>query len=125
MSDLMTDAHLLRYSGLFDVVAGVDTGTMQMAGSISSDSSGRYENRRGNRTVSVFGPTEPAIYRPYDPTGLFNLVVSPETPSRAMGAWGWAGDRYERNYMAEIAPRAIVEAIERQLNAKRRDEKGG
>ena len=118
-SDLMTDAYLLRYSGLFDVVAGVDTGIMQLAGSVSSDEHGSYRGRTGNRTVSLFGPTDPAMYRPYDPEGSFNLVVTPATPSGTMGAWGWAGDRYERAYMKGIPPRGVVETINRHLEAAR------
>ena len=114
-TDFLTDAYLLRYSGAFDVVAGVDTGMMQIAGAISSDSDGRYASARGNRTVSLFGPTDPRIYRPYDPTGLFNLVVAPKEKSAVMGAIGWAGDRLERAYMKEIQPRDIVDAVVRQL----------
>jgi ADP-heptose:LPS heptosyltransferase len=114
-TDLLTDAYLLRYSGRFDIVAGVDTGMMQIAGAISSDSDGRYTSARGNRTVSLFGPTDPRIYRPYDPTGRFNLVVAPKEQSAAMGAIGWAGDRLERAYMKEIEPRQIVDAVVRQL----------
>ena len=120
LSDLMTNAYLLRYSGLFDVVVGVDTGLMQVAGSVSSDGRGRgFRDRPGNRTVSLFGPTDPAMYRPYDPEGSFNLVVTPAMPSRTMGAWGWAGDRYERAYMKEIPSRDVVETIHRHLEAAR------
>jgi len=123
-SSLMADAHLLRYSGLFDVVAGVDTGTMQIAGSISSDADGRYGDCRGVRTVSLFGPTLPEVYRPYDPTRRFNLALAPATPSQAMGFWGWAGDRLTRDYMAEIAPDDIVDAVQTQLKAVRSSESG-
>jgi ADP-heptose:LPS heptosyltransferase len=114
-TDFLTDACLLRYSGVFDVVAGVDTGMMQIAGAISSDSEGRYGSARGNRTVSLFGPTDPRLYKPYDPTARFNLVVAPKEKSATMGPIGWAGDRRERAYMNEIEPRAIVDAVVRQL----------
>ncbi len=119
-SDLLTDAYLLRYSGLFDVAVGVDTGMMQIAGSISSDERGGYEHAAGNRTVSLFGPTEAAVYRPYDPTGRFNVVVKPERPSTAMNDFGWAEDRRTRAYMREIDASAILQAIERQLGQSRR-----
>jgi ADP-heptose:LPS heptosyltransferase len=119
MTSLMADAHLLRYSGLFDVVTGVDTGVMQIAGSVSSDPQGRYDGQAGNRTVSLFGPTRAAVYRPYDPGGLSNFVVTPATPSRAMGHWGWSGDRYTRPYMKELASRDIVGQIQRHLDARR------
>jgi ADP-heptose:LPS heptosyltransferase len=119
VTDFLTDAYLLRYSGVFDLSVGVDTGMMQIAGSISSDPGGSYRGVRGNRTVSLFGPTEPAVYRPYDPTGSFNLVVKPRKKSLAMSAKGWAGDRLERAYMKEIEPREIVDTINRHSAAGR------
>jgi ADP-heptose:LPS heptosyltransferase len=123
-SSFLTDAYLLRYSGLFDVTVGVDTGMMQIAGCVSSDANGSYENARGNRTVSLFGPTDAATYRPYDPTagqrnGSFNLVVEPNVRSSAMRAVGWARDLSERRYMREIRSCEIVEKIEQQLAAGR------
>jgi ADP-heptose:LPS heptosyltransferase len=114
-TDFLTDAYLLRYSGAFAVVVGVDTGMMQIAGAISSDSDGRYTTATGNRTVSLFGPTDSRIYRPYDPTGTFNVVVAPKRQSALMGAIGWAGDRFERAYMKEIEPQEIVDATLRQM----------
>jgi len=114
-TDFLTDVYLLRYSGAFDVVAGVDTGMMQIAGAISSDSEGRYSAVRGNKTVSLFGPTDSRLYRPYDPTGVFNVVVAPKEKSTVMGPIGWAGDRLERAYMKEISAGAIVDAVMRQL----------
>jgi ADP-heptose:LPS heptosyltransferase len=114
-SDFLTDAYLLRYSGAFELVVGVDTGMMQIAGAVSSDSEGRYTAVHGNRTVSLFGPTDPRIYKPYDPTGTFNVVVAPRDKSTVMGPIGWARDRLERDYMKEITPAEIIDAIMRQL----------
>ncbi len=118
-SDFLTDAYLLRYSGLIDVAVGVDTGMMQIAGSVDSGPDGSYARVTGNRTVSLFGPTEANIYRPYDPTGTFNLILKPKTESQRMGAVGWAGDRFSRPYMNELEPREIVECVERHLVASR------
>jgi heptosyltransferase I len=118
-SNFLTDAYLLRYSGAFAVAAGVDTGMMQIAGSINSNPAGNYAGVSGNRTVSLFGPTEASIYRPYDPTKEFNLVVKPGMKSTAMGAVGWAGDRFERHYMKEIDTLEIVESVERHFAAIR------
>jgi heptosyltransferase-1 len=118
-SDFLTDAYLLRYAGVFDVIAGVDTGMMQIAGSVSSDPNGRYEGVTGNRTVSLFGPTESAIYRPYDPTGSLNYVVKPMKRSQAMGLKGWAGDRFNREYMKELPAREIADTITKHLDAMR------
>lgn len=114
-TDFLTDAYLLRYSGAFDVVVGVDTGMMQIAGAISSDSEGRYAAARGNKTVSIFGPTDPRLYRPYDPTGAFNLVLAPTKNPPVLGPIGWAPDRLERAYMKEVAAREIADAVVRQL----------
>src|SRR5262245_32624097 len=114
-TDFLTDAYLLRYSGVFEVVVGVDTGMMQIAGSVSSDGEGSYAAVRGNKTVSLFGPTDARLHRPYDPTGMFNLVVTPKEKSTVMGPTGWAGDRLERAYMREIKPFEIVDAVMRQL----------
>jgi hypothetical protein len=36
-----------------------------------------------------------------------------------MGTIGWAGDRFSRPYMTELAPREIVECVERHLTADR------
>ncbi len=116
-SDVLTDAYLLRYGGVFDVIAGVDTGMMQIAGSVSSDPGGSYEGVTGNRTVSLFGPTDPAIYRPYDPTGSSNYVVRPLKRSQAMGPVGWAGDRFARDYMKELPAREIADTIIKHLDA--------
>ena len=121
-SNFLTDAYLLRYGGVFDVAVGVDTGMMQIAGSVDSDAHGSYSGVTGNRTVSLFGPTLESIYRPYDPTGTLNLVVKPKVRSQAMGAVGWAGDRFERPYMRELDLREIVESIERHLAASRAGE---
>jgi len=114
-TDFLTDAYLLRYSGAFDLVVGVDTGMMQIAGAVSSDGEGRYSAVRGNRTVSLFGPTDPRIYRPYDPTGNFNVVVAPTEKSTVMGPIGWAGDRFERAYMKELSADRVVDAVMQQL----------
>ena len=117
-SDFLTDAYLLRYSGLFDVTVGVDTGMMHIAGAISSDTDGSYAAVSGNRTVSLFGPTESSIYKPYDPTGTLNVVVKPKKKSSAMGCVGWAGDTLQRPYMKEIDPAEIVGSVVRHLAAK-------
>jgi heptosyltransferase-1 len=119
MTDFLTDAYLLRYSGVFAVAVGVDTGMMQIAGSVSSDPGGGYEKASGNRTVSLFGPTEPSIYRPYDPTGRFNFVIKPRKKSEAMGMKGWAGDRFTRPYMSELDLQEIVDRISQHLDARR------
>jgi ADP-heptose:LPS heptosyltransferase len=111
----LADAYLLRYSGAFDLVVGVDTGMMQIAGAVSSDGEGRYAAVRGNKTVSLFGPTDPRIYRPYDPTGNFNVVVAPREKSTVMGPIGWAGDRFERAYMKELSAAQIIDAVVPQL----------
>jgi hypothetical protein len=92
---------------------------MQIAGSVSSDPNGLYETAAGNRTVSLFGPTEPSVYRPYDPTGRFNFVIKPTRKSEAMGLKGWAGDRFTRAYMSELDLQEIVERISEHLAARR------
>lgn len=117
-SNFLTDAYLLRYSGLFDVVVGVDTGMMQIAGSVSSDANGEYGGVAANRTVSLFGPTDPRVYKPYDPTGGFNLVVKPAKPSSSMSAVGWARDTAERPYMKELDPQEIVGTLTRHFDRK-------
>ncbi len=106
-------AYLLRYSGLFDVVAGVDTGLMHIAGSVNSKSG--QDNTKGNFTVSLFGATDPERWKPYDPTRNFNLVVHPDILGISRDNFGIATDWRKRDYIGEIDLVKIIEAIERQL----------
>ena len=118
-TSLLLDAYLLRYSGLFDVVIGVDTGMMHIAGSVSSNDDGSYgKGVNGNRTISLIGATDPSMYKPYDPTGRFNLVVHPNLDGVRMDPLGYVIDKHRGDYMGNLTPRMIVEKIERHLRDK-------
>lgn len=95
--------YLLRYGGVFDAVVGVDTGMMHLAGSITSSADGGYDDvRRGNRTVSLFGPTDPNRFRPYDPTGRYNRVLRAPHAAAHERVQGGTPQPWER--MARITP---------------------
>ncbi len=68
---LQRDTHILRYSGVPEVVVGNDTGMMHIAGSVGDDAS--------VKTVSLFGPTNWGRYAPYDPSRQY--------PNRPAGDW--------------------------------------
>ena len=114
---LMEDCYLLR-SQSFKVIIGVDTGPMQLVGGINSDAFGAYpSSTHGVYTVSLFGPTAPELHRPYDPTGKFNLVVSPDhgtAISRSTGPELLSPSAYRS--MENIESRAILDAIQKQLD---------
>lgn len=115
-TNILTDVYLLRHACLFESVIGPDTGMMHAAGSVNSDPDGDYTaNTRGNQTISLFGPTDPRRYKPYDPTGRFNLVVQPSREPFKKDAIGYATDRHSRNYMSEISVRMIIEKVQEQL----------
>ena len=118
--DLLTDAYLLRYAGVFDVVIGVDTGMMHIAGSVSSGQNGSYGRINGNRTVSLFGPTNPEMYRPYDPTGNFNLVVRSGQGISRTNYNGFANDRFKTPYMNQISLNEVTNKLKRHLHFPQR-----
>lgn len=111
VSQLEHDAWLLRYSGVFGLVVGFDTGPMHIAGSVGADAA--------RRTLSLFGPTSPWRYAPYDPSrdaesleGRYNTVLRPRRPCLP------GSDRqYCRHYdsrrcrecMASLLPEAAAE----------------
>lgn len=109
-------ANLLRYGGLFEMVVGVDTGMMHVAGSVNSDNNGSYDNAKGNLTVSLFAPTDPERFKPYDPTGKFNLVVQPHTGNIKRDFLGSIKDRKSGRYMRLITPKMIVEKIQYHIS---------
>ena len=84
-TDMLTDACLFT-SGVFDVAVGNDSFAGHIAGSASEvapHAEGAFrapdgKHYKANRTVSLFGPTNPFFCRPYDPTGQFNLAVRPK-----------------------------------------------
>lgn len=108
---LLEVAHLLRYSGMFSLIIGVDTGLMQFAGSINSDDEGNYPpSSTGNYTISLFGPSNAERDRPYDPTGRFNRVIRTEKPPN--GSW-------RPDMMPKITARMIIEGVEEHLAVTR------
>lgn len=113
-TNLLTGAYLQRYSGLFSIVIGIDTGMMHIAGSVNSNSDGSYENVSGNKTISLFGPTNPNRYAPYDPTGRFNIVVQPDGI-----VTGHPVDYGRHRRMDKITPRMVLEAVERHMDSTR------
>jgi ADP-heptose:LPS heptosyltransferase len=114
-TNLHIDAYLLRDSGLFLTVVGADTGGMHIAGSVSSDRNGNYDGVHGNHTISLFGPTDPSRYKPYDPSGRFNIVVQAEVHTNVFGQTGYARDIASKQYMETIPLEAVLQAIERQV----------
>jgi len=111
--------HLLRYSGAFETIVGVDTGLMQLAGSLNSDAEGGYETVTfGNRTVSLFGATDPDRDRPYDPTGRgFNLVVRAPQDGGRPTRREIAVDRLRR--MSRITPEMVLANVEQHVSSAR------
>ena len=128
---LDVDACLLS-SGIFAVSVGNDSFANHMAGSASETdahapgavqaANGRWY--RANRTVSLFAPTNPVYCRPYDPTGTFNTIVTPETYpetcvyDREAHVCPHYGDRYcadEAHCMVHISVDQVVAAIEQAL----------
>lgn len=109
---LLIDAYLQRYSGLFSLVIGVDTGMMHIAGSVNSDREGSYQNASGNRTISLFGPTDPRMYRPYDPTNRFNVVVQPDVSNIKRNHSGYMANWENGGYMNNITPRMVLDKVE-------------
>jgi ADP-heptose:LPS heptosyltransferase len=85
-TDLAVDAYLLS-SDAFSVSVGNDSFAGHMAGSASethSETKGAIQANddrwyKANKTVSLFGPTNPVFCKPYDPTGAFNTVVTPQS----------------------------------------------
>jgi ADP-heptose:LPS heptosyltransferase len=125
------DSHLLR-SGAFNVCVGNDSFAGHMAGSVnevSADTEGSVaadngKHYKGNRTVSLFGPTNPRYCRPYDPTGKFNLIVSPaEYPSDCpYNREDHVCEHYHDKHcvggnhcMKQITVEQVAEAVEKQL----------
>jgi len=117
-TNLLLDAYLARYSGLIDISIGVDTGMMHIVGSVSSNPNGIYEGVSGNKTISLFGATDPLMYGPYDPTGRFNLVVHPNLDEVKRDFLGYAVDKHRRDYMKEITAKMILEKVEKHLGSK-------
>ncbi|MBI4444304.1 MAG: glycosyltransferase family 9 protein [Acidobacteria bacterium] len=113
---LVAYAYLLRYSGLFEVVIGVDTGPMQIAGCINSDSSGNYGSHvSGTPTVSLFGPTDARRFRPYDPTGKFNVFLQAGVVETRRDPAGYALNAAKRDYMNRLTPSMIIDAVIRAV----------
>lgn len=112
--------HLVRYSGVFDTLIGVDTGLMQVGGALNSDSRGDYNGAvSGNRTISLFGATDPERDRPYDPTGRgFNLIVQPPHPGKVFKRSQIDYDPLRRMY--QITPEMVIARVEEQLSARHR-----
>jgi ADP-heptose:LPS heptosyltransferase len=109
------DVYLTRYSGVCKVIVGPDTGMMHIAGSVSSNQDGTYDEKtQGNRTVSIFGPTNYATYGPYDPTRRFNLAVQPDLGNVKMSFWG-VPDFDRKDYMAMVKSGMVIEKVERHL----------
>jgi ADP-heptose:LPS heptosyltransferase len=130
-TDLAVDCCLLR-SGVFDVAVGNDSFAGHMAGSaneISAADPGAVQaangkHYRANRTVSLFGPTNPRFCRPYDPTDAFNTIVMPDSYpddcpyNRKDHTCPHYGDAYcvERNHcMNSITVEKVVGAVEDSL----------
>ena len=111
VSQLEHDAWLLRNSGVFRLVVGFDTGPMHIAGSVGCDAA--------RRTLSLFGPTSPWRYAPYDPSrshdsleGRYNTVLRPRRPCLP-GLDRQYCVRYDskrcRECMASLEPEAVAE----------------
>jgi len=109
---LLIDAYLQRYSGLLSLVIGVDTGLMHIAGSVNSDSEGSYDNVSGNRTLSLFGPTEPTRYAPYDPTHRFNIVIHSDVADIVRNHVGYLANGKTARYMNRITPKMVLDKVE-------------
>lgn len=133
-TSLPVDAYLL-HSGAFSVSVGNDSFANHMAGSASEVPAGtpgavQAPNGRwymANRTVSLFGPTNPIYCRPYDPTGAFNMVVRPESYppecvyDRQAHTCPHYGDRYcsdQAHCMQHITVDQVAEAVETTLRSR-------
>jgi ADP-heptose:LPS heptosyltransferase len=128
----LVDSCLLR-GGVFDVCVGNDSFAGHMAGSANevpagAEGAARASNGkwyRANRTVTLFGPTNPMYCRPYDPTGKFNLAVHPDSyPAtcsydREAHICRHYRDRYcvdrKEHCMAEISVEQVAGAVATQL----------
>ena len=117
-TELLIDAYLQRYSRLFDLVIGVDTGMMHIAGSVNSDGKGNYHKVSGNKTISLFGPTEPSVYRPYDPTNRFNFVVQPDLRHIRRNHSGYLANWERGGYMGMITTRMVLDKVEHLRSIK-------
>lgn len=130
-TSLPVDAYLLS-AGAFSLVVGNDSFAGHMAGSASEVDAGaegavQAPNGRwyrANRTLSLFGPTNPLYCRPYDPTDSFNTVVMPETYpdacvyDRVAHTCPHYGDRYcvdRAHCMAALKVDHVVDAITKLL----------
>jgi len=115
---LAETSHLVRYSGVLETIIGVDTGVMQIAGSLNSDSRGDYGGViSGNRTISLFGATDPERDRPYDPSGRgFNLVVQAPRAPRVFRRSDIENDPQRR--MHQITPEMVIARVEEQLSRR-------
>lgn len=130
-TDFLVDSYLLK-SGIFNVSVGNDSFAGHMAGSANEvpgntegalqADDGKYY--RANRTVSLFGPTNPRFCRPYDPTGRFNMIVQPnEYPAdcpydRERHICPHYKDRTcvgGNHCMNGITVEQVIEAVEKQL----------
>ncbi len=131
---LAVDSYLMQ-SGAFSLVIGNDSFAGHMAGSASeveegtpgAAQAGNGRWYRANRTVSLFGPTNPLYCKPYDPTDSFNTVVKPETYpdicvyDHESHICPHYGDRYcvdRAHCMAELKVEQVVEAVEENLKKK-------
>jgi ADP-heptose:LPS heptosyltransferase len=132
-TSLPVDAYLL-HSGAFSVSVGNDSFANHMAGSASEVPAGtpgavQAANGRwykANRTVSLFGPTNPVYCRPYDPTGTFNTAVLPESYpdscvyDRKAHTCPHYGDRYccdRAHCMQHISVDQVAQAVKNALRA--------
>ncbi len=128
---LPVDAYLLG-SGAFTVSVGNDSFAGHMAGSANetlNEASGAVRAGNGrwykaNYTVTLFGPTNPGFCRPYDPTGVFNTVIMPESyPSgcvydrKAHTCPRYGGRRcFDRAHcMQNISVEQVAAAVEKKL----------
>ena len=135
-TSLALDAYLLS-SGAFTVSVGNDSFAGHMAGSaneVDSETPGaaRADNGRwykANHTVSLFAATNPVFCRPYDPSGVFNTIVVPESyPSdcvydRKAHTCPHYGDRYctdEAHCMQHLTVDQVVAAVEAKLRERER-----
>jgi heptosyltransferase-2 len=114
---LLRDSYLLRYAGVFATVVGCDTGPMHIAGSVGEDAQ--------NKTISLFGPTNPRIYGVYDGSGRFNILV--KAPIEGVVPLECLPERNEKycndrkfcshkTCMVEIEPEEVAETVVRQTS---------
>ncbi len=130
-TSLPVDACLLQ-SGVFDLAIGNDSFAGHIAGSASEVEAGtegavRADNGRwyrANRTISLFGPTNPLYCRPYDPTDSFNTIVTPASyPAECVydhesHICPHYGDRYcvdRAHCMTKLTVDQVVQAVEQRM----------